>query len=276
MTDGRLFEVWDARPVLKWPGGKRRLVKQIVYHFPQEKVRCYWEPFFGGGAVFFSARCDSQAAVLSDMNERLMNTYIAIRDCLPEVEEYLRAHVDAHSQEHYYLCRDDYNKRVTKTESAAALLYLNRAGYNGVYRENGSGGMNVPWGHTESVSIDWENLKRVSRVLAREQIELCVGDYGLTDPGEGDVVYCDPPYHETFTQYHAGSFSEDDQTALRDAAVRWMGLGATVLISNSDTEFIRSIYKDGFEMHPVYSSTVVGQTGESRGSTIEVLAVGRP
>ena len=271
----RLFDVWEAAPIIKWPGGKRRLARRIINLFPFAEINCYWEPFFGGGAVFFSGRRSSNSAVLSDINARLMNMYRGVKEHPQEVVTLLEGHAANHSSEEYYAVRKKYNSGIVGPEGAAALIYMNRSGYNGLYRENADGQMNVAWGHREAYSVDRENIFNASKALNSKGVTLETGSYELVNPTVGDVVYCDPPYHSTFSKYKSDDFSEDDHTKLRNEALGWLAKGSTVVISNSDTPFTRELYKD-FMVHSLQVTTTIGLTPESRRSASELLAVGKP
>ena len=233
-----------AQPFLKWAGGKRALAPRIARLLPPE-FQTYWEPFIGGGALFFTMEALIQTAQLSDINPELATTYQTVRNQPEELIEILNIHAEQHAfiQDNYYQVRDQQPPR-GDVETAAKLIYLNRTCYNGLYRVNRKGQFNVPEGGYENPVIhDPETILRASQALQKASITH--QDFGNIQPGPNDLVYCDPPYHQTFQQYAQEGFGEDQHQRLRDQALAWRQAGAMVTISNSDTPLVRSLYQAG-------------------------------
>ena len=259
-----------ARPFLKWAGGKRTLVPEIAKLLPNN-MNTYWEPFLGGGAVFFALDSRIRTARLSDVNAELALTYQTVRNKLDALLVRLKEHEAAHSDKKYY-----YRVRKAATspdavEVAARFIYLNKTCYNGLYRVNKSGLFNVPRGEYKNPTIyDADNLRAVSEVLQKAIVRH--GDFGKMDPGPGDFIYCDPPYDGTFAGYDAGGFGEPEQRRLRDAALKWQKLGASVMVSNADTPLIRSLYPEtSFTLHQVSAPRTINCKGNGRGPAAELL-----
>ena len=266
-----------ARPFVKWPGGKRLLVPEILKLVPED-IRLYWEPFVGGGAVFFSIADQVERALLWDSNKELMIAYEVVRDEVEELIEILQTHDREHSldSEYYYKIRQEHPDQDTKdTVVAARLIYLNKTGFNGLYRVNNSGEFNVPKGKYDNPSIcDESNLRAVSRKLQTTILLSSKKPFNkVVQPSLGDLVYCDPPYHGTFTNYQAGGFGEQDQICLRNAALKWMQRGAQVIVSNNDTPFIRELYSDEgfFRIRRVHAKRPINRNGKGRGAVPEII-----
>lgn len=270
-----------ARPFVKWPGGKRLLVPKILKLVPED-IKRYWEPFVGGGAVFFSIADQVERAFLGDSNKELMIAYEVVRDKVEELIEILQTHSHKHHRdsEYYYKVRQQHPSEETKdTIVAARLIYLNKTGFNGLYRVNNNGEFNVPKGKYDNPSIcDESNLRAASRKLQPTSLLSSEKPFDkVVQPSLGDLVYCDPPYHGTFTGYQAGGFGEKDQICLRDAALMWIQLGAQVIVSNNDTRFIRELYsdKDIFKIRTVYSRRPINRNGKGRGAVPEIIISSR-
>ena len=269
-----------AEPIVKWPGGKSRLLAELVARLPPTWGR-YFEPFAGGAALFF--RLAPRRAVLSDLNADLMATYRAIIDDLDGVERWLQRYRAAHSSAHYYATRTQWNTRRaawSATKRAATFIYLNKTCFNGLWRVNRAGEFNVPVGRYTNPTIYSPAALRAARdVLARA--ELRTGDYreALRDATAGDLVYLDPPYHpvsatSSFTSYTPGAFSADDQRALAETARALVARGCHVVLSNSNARFIRTLYA-GFRIDRVSCSRSINSVGDRRGGVIELVVVGQ-
>ncbi len=231
---------------LKWAGGKRRLLPHILPLIPHD-TKVYYEPFMGGGAVLFAvAENPPQFMVANDSNEELILCYETVRDNVKEVLEQLAKMKAMDSESFYYTVRAwDKEKFEGKTnaERAARFIYLNKTGYNGLWRVNRSGFNNVPFGHRE-FRYDEDTIKEASKKL--QNVLLCVGDFenAVRNVGENDFVYFDPPYMETFTGYTKEGFGINEQTRLKDVCIQLMGKGAKILVSNKDLPEIRKIWQD--------------------------------
>lgn len=260
-----------AYPFIKWAGGKRSLVPEIVKVLPPQFNR-YYEPFVGGGAVFFALDSRIHSAYLSDINLELMITYKVISTEPERLIEELKNLSDRHKKSHYLKVRKRrYGDDAVRL--AARFIYLNKTCYNGLYRVNRKGQFNVPMGRYKDPKIcDEDNIRNASKVL--EKVSIKSYSFESIEPGENDLVYCDPPYDDTFTGYTDKGFDEDSQRALRDACVQWRKDGAHVIVSNSNTELIRSLYEN-FELHEVQASRTINCKGNGRERTTELLIVGK-
>jgi DNA adenine methylase len=210
-------------PFVKWVGGKGKLLGELCTRAPLS-YRRYFEPFLGGGALFFRMR--PKAAALSDVNAELIGCWRAVRDDLDAVMAALSRHRARHSEEYYYSTRVRWNAGhgrgddTCAAERAATFLYLNKTCYNGLWRVNSRGEFNVPAGRYENPTIlDRENLRAASNALAGQDIHVAGFEGVLDNAGSGDFVYFDPPYHpisETsdFTSYTPGKFDASDQARL--------------------------------------------------------------
>lgn len=267
-----------AAPFLKWAGGKGQLLEQILARMPREIPGMYVEPFLGGGAVFFElARLGRiKRARLSDRNPELVGTYVSVRDELPAVIHALGAHFN--DEAHYYAVRALDPSKLSPPERAARMIFLNRVGYNGLYRTNASGLFNVPFGRYKNPKIcDVEGLSHASKAL--QIAEISVADFAVTcaGVGVGDVVYLDPPYvpmskTSSFTSY-SGRFDEPEHRRLSDTFNELVELGAFVLLSNSDTKLSRSLYT-GFKITTVEATRAINSNVAKRGVVREVLVQG--
>jgi DNA adenine methylase len=244
----------NPKPFLKWVGGKTRLMKKIEEYFPDNYNR-YFEPFLGGGSVFFNFTPNN--AFISDLNKTLIDTYESIRDNFDELFKYLQILEKKNTPEDYYEYRRQFNrlrndeKRQldTKTYVSALMIYLNKTGYGGVYRENKKGGYNVPYGKYKNINItDEKNLLKVKQSL--KNVSLFCSHYSdiLKNTKKGDFIYLDPPYHKenktSFTTYNKGGFNEMEQKKLAILLKKLDEKGVMFLLSNSNTTFINELYKD--------------------------------
>ena len=267
-----------AMPFVKWPGGKRTLIPAIARHFP-DHVETYWEPFVGGGAVFFTFAKRIERAILCDTNEDLVITYQVVKNDVDALIDRLGDHERAHrrrtgkkykdGKSYYYRVRDDEPRDAV--EVAARFIYLNKTCFNGLYRVNKSGRFNVPEGKYAKPDIcNADRLRKASKALARARILL--GDFGRTvQPSMGDFIYCDPPYDGCFTGYQAAGFAIEAQKRLREAADVWAREGATVLLSNADTAAMRSLYANGYDIEEVRAPRNINANAAGRGNAAELL-----
>lgn len=259
---------YPIRPLLKWAGGKRQLLPQLRRFYPDRFTR-YIEPFFGSGAVFFdlcaAGRLAGRDAVLIDSNADLIGCYEAVRNSPGAVASELDRLALSHARgarAHYFAVRDEQfnpererrrgvDGRIAYTPALAAMfIYLNRTGFNGLFRVNARGAFNVPPGRYERPRIvDRDKLARVSGALSAPGVELRWGSFELTRERarSGDFVYFDPPYvpvsqTASFTAYTAARFSLDDQVRLQRVVVDLARRGCGVLVSNSATEAVAQLY----------------------------------
>jgi DNA adenine methylase len=268
-------------PFLKWAGGKTQLLKQFDGLFPNKYNR-YYETFVGSGAVFFHLL--PSEAVLSDANPNLIAVYRHIQCHVEELISFLyelrtRYHdMSPQKQEQEYYCiREMYNKTPSGSlEKAAFLIFLNKTGYNGLYRESKRGLYNVPFGRYDNPALfDEMNLRMVSRSL--QHVALLNTDFSsvVETAREGDFVYFDPPYvpltkTASFTSYTMGEFTLEQQSKLADVVRQLAYRGAFVMLSNSNNDVVRELYKD-FNMHEVKASRVVNSKPDLRGKITELV-----
>jgi DNA adenine methylase len=265
------------RPFLKWAGGKSRLLSALARRVP-EGFKTFHEPFLGGGALFFHLAGSGRLsrACLSDINHPLVDTYRGVQCAVDEVIERLGEHAERHDRDHYYQVRDADSSPEDLAARAARMIYLNRTCYNGLYRENRAGRFNVPMGRYSNPRIcDEENLRAASRALAACLIECRPYSEILARAREGDLVYFDPPYHPvsrtaSFTSYDRNGFSEDDQAELSRIFRVLAQRGVFVLLSNSDTPFIRRLY-DGFPRDRVAVARAISCRADRRGPAGELI-----
>ena len=269
-----------ASPILKWAGGKRQLIEVLLKHTPKQFER-YYEPFVGGGALFFSLA--PQKACLGDSNLRLIRTYRAIQHSVEEVIERLsllstRYHAgdqDA-AQAMFYEARSQTPDEGSDVDMAVWLIFMNKTCYNGLYRVNRKNVFNVPFGRYKRPSIcDEEKLRAVSQAL--QGVDLVVGDFAaaVAKSGPGDFVYFDPPYvplTETsgFTSYSVNGFGHAEQVRLRDLALDLKSRGARVLLSNSWTSTVVDLYRH-FEVEKVVARRAIGADANTRKVVYEAL-----
>ncbi|WP_242031825.1 DNA adenine methylase [Microcoleus sp. FACHB-672] len=262
----------SPRPFLKWAGGKGKLIQQYIPYFPTE-FKTYYEPFLGGGAVFFHLL--SAHSILTDINPELINAYRCVRDLVEAVILLLENHHLKHHKEYYYQVRS--RAGTSEVERAARFIYLNKTCFNGLYRENSKGALNVPIGNYKNPTIcNAELLRSVSVALKTAQIEVRPFDAVLNFAKTGkDFVYFDPPYYplsptSNFTAYSRHAFTEADQIKLKDIITKLVSLGVSVMLSNSDCLFIRELYKD-FKIHTISAARAINSKGNKRGKIAEVL-----
>jgi DNA adenine methylase len=284
----------SPRPFLKWAGGKGQLIQQYLPHFPIG-YQHYYEPFVGGGAIFFHLQ--PKRALLIDINVELVNVYRCVRDDAENLIAHLEVHRERHCSEHYYDVRSLGASQSTlqltadvkfsdatalvgsnhNLDRAARFIYLNKTCFNGLYRENSKGNFNVPLGSYKKPAIcDPDLLRAASQALQFARLEVASFDRILKEAKTSqDFVYFDPPYHplnatSKFTSYSRYSFHEADQIRLRDTVVELHDRGVKVMLSNSDCPFVRDLYKD-FNIHTIYASRNINCNAEKRGKITEVL-----
>lgn len=269
----------EGKPFLKWAGGKRQLLPDLIDRMPLARdgfknTSMYFEPFVGGGALFF-VRGFHYRSVLGDTNSRLIRTYVAIRDHVEDVIEGLQK--KRYSRNEYYATRAQ-NPDVTLGDVFVAewMIYLNRAGFNGLYRVNKKGEFNVPFGrYTNPKICDAENLRACSKAL--QGVDLRTGDFETTCAAakRGDFIYFDPPYapvSETanFTSYTVDGFTHYDQVRLRNFAHGLKARGVHVMLSNSVAA--RPLYEGrGFKIDVVEARRNINSKASKRGVVGELI-----
>jgi DNA adenine methylase len=262
---------YPTPPFLKWAGGKRWLMTLLpsALHAPHSR---YIEPFLGGGAAFFAK--PEVPSLLSDLNERLIETYEVVRDDPRALVDKLKHHHRNHSPEYYYRIRTQRTR--TSTTRAAQFIYLNRTCWNGLYRLNLNGEFNVPIGTKTSVLDEGEDFSDVSYKLRNAVLSTCDFERSIDAAVAGDLLFVDPPYtvkhnHNGFIKYNEKMFSWADQVRLRDALVRADQRGARILATNAAHECISDLYKLKFRLTAVERSSVISGKLEGRGRYSELL-----
>lgn len=262
------------KPFVKWAGGKRQLLAAIRQRVPQE-YRTYHEPFLGGGAVFFGI-CPPRA-FLSDSNQRLVRCYRGIRNDVEKVISLLKGY--QRERDFFLKVRErDIDRATDDADVAAWFIFLNKTGFNGLYRVNSKNRFNVPFGDNKNAPLyDEDNLRACQRALANATIEHEDFAKVLERAEPGDLVYFDPPYvplsaTSYFTSYTVEGFTKDDQLRLIDIALQLKKRGVSILMSNSSSA--RTLYKkhkDSFDLRRVLASRAVNSRADRRGKIAELL-----
>ena len=265
----------ETYPIVKWVGGKRQLMPELLKNLPKSFER-YFEPFVGGGALFFNLQPDN--AYISDMNEELINLYQVVKNDVTALIEDLSKHEN--SKEYFLNVReldkfDDY-KNLSPVKRASRFIYLNRTCFNGLYRVNARGEFNVPFGSYKNPRIvEDNNLFNVSNLLKRTEIKCADFSDVVGFTKSGDFVYFDPPYvplnlTSNFTSYTKDGFGLEQQEKLKKVCDELNARGVTFMLSNSDTDFIKELYSD-YDLNIVYASRQVNSKASGRGKITEVL-----
>lgn len=261
-------------PFLKWAGGKRWLVKHYPHIFPSFSGK-YIEPFLGGGSVFFHITPDR--AVLSDTNAELINTYLAIRNNWQEVFDLLQHHARKHSDAYYYSVRTSRPKSLAG--KAARFIYLNRACFNGIYRVNRKGQFNVPRGTRNRIIFETDDFEELSRLLKNVELKACDFEEVIDSASDGDLVFADPPYtvchnNNSFIKYNEKLFSWDDQVRLVSCLKRAAQRGAFVIATNAYHQSVIKLYRNYFQLKPIYRKSLISADKKFRGKYEELLIRG--
>lgn len=264
-----------SKPILKWAGGKSGLLPQLVEYFPNRFSR-YIEPFFGGGAIFF-ALDDAIPALVNDVNSELTECYEVVRDFPEELMAQLNELSESYSESFYYELRS--LQPDSKVQRAARTIFLNKTGFNGLYRQNSQGKFNVPFGKRLKCPklFEKENMLRISSKLRKVTFQNSDFELALAQAGSGDFVYCDPPYEplsltSSFNTYCGDGFDFEEQRRLKQAAEDAHSRGATVAISNSSSPRILELYSQ-HQVNRVLAKRAINSKGAGRGSVEELLIV---
>lgn len=265
----------ETYPIVKWVGGKRQLMFELLKNMPKDYNR-YFEPFIGGGALFFELQPNN--AYISDMNEELINLYQVVRDNVDELITDLQKH-DI-SKEYFMeirnIDRTEEYQNWSDIKKASRFIYLNRTCFNGMYRVNSKGEFNVPFGHYKNPRIlDENNLINCSHLLQRTEIKQADFSEVLKKVKKGDFVYFDPPYvplseTSSFTSYTKDGFDIDMQFKLRDVCNDLDSMGVKFLLSNSDTKLVNELYEN-YNIKKVFASRQINANANGRGKITEVL-----
>jgi DNA adenine methylase len=254
---------FDAKPVLKWAGGKQALADRLIELFPDDFTR-YYEPFIGGASVLLTLQ--PQRAVIGDLNNWLLDTYVAIHTDHLRVTKFLDEMVN--TREEYERIRQIQPHTLDLFQRAAHLIYLNKTCFRGLFRVNRKGQFNVPYGAYDRRLYDPENIGAVAACLHDVEIRYVDFELCLADVTANDFVYMDPPYYKQggysdFDRYTRWKFRENDHVRLAavcreldERNVRWA-------VSNSDTPFVRTLF-DGYSMHPIASRREINLNSQER------------
>ena len=261
---------------VKWAGGKKQLLEQFEPYFPKTIER-YFEPFVGGGAVAFYVikHYAPKKVYLSDSNEELINTYNVIKKNVEELIKELKEYKNQHSKEFYYKIRAENPKSLSNLLRAVRFIYLNKTCFNGLYRVNSKGEFNVPIGsYTNPAIVDEKELREISRLLKNAKIEAKQFTEIKDNVKENDFVYFDPPYYpvkeDSFTTYTKEHFLDEEQKALAELFKRLDKKGAKVMLSNSDSDFIKNLY-EGYKINFVQATRMINCDANGRGKINEVV-----
>lgn len=276
-----------CQPFLKWVGGKRALLPEIIKRLPLS-FNNYYEPFVGGGALFFELKrlglLDEKKVVLFDKNKELVNAYNVVKNNPIELIKILKEYEEFHSEEFYYQIRE--KDRLREFENADSILragrfiYLNKTCFNGLFRVNSKGFFNVPIGRYKNPSICNEEII-YSASCALNNIDVVVSDFEevLNLASKNDFVYFDPPYYplnltSNFTSYHEDAFLDNEQRRLFEVFKELGNRDVFVMHSNSDTEFIKELYKD-YQIDFVECPRFINSKSSGRGKIKEILVTGK-
>jgi DNA adenine methylase len=266
-----------ARPIVKWAGGKTKLLPSLLAHVPK-RIGTYVEPFAGGAALFFALASEPkrrfERAVLCDANWELVNCYRIVRTDVGALIKALKRY--RYDESMFYRIRARDPETMASIARAARFIYLNRTCFNGLYRVNSKGRFNVPFGRYENPSIcDEDVLRAASRALSCASV--VHGDFTCATRAlrAADFVYFDPPYvplsqTSDFTRYTAGGFGMDDQKRLANEMKRLADMGVGVMLSNADTRGARRLYS-GFAKETVEAPRAINAVAKKRGNVRELL-----
>jgi len=275
--------IYNYAPFVKWVGGKRGLLSQILPLFPKE-FNNYFEPFVGGGAVFFELYAKGllvdKKIHLSDINSELINAYIVVKEKPNRLIQNLEYYKKVHSKEFYYKIRELDRKEnyqdLSDVEKATRFIYLNKTCFNGLYRVNKKGYFNTPIGSYKNPNIaDSDTILSASEALQNAIIKHQPFQEVLKEAKKDDLVYFDPPYYplnktSNFTSYDSNCFLENEQFELFEVFDKLVQKGAKVVQSNSDTKFIKELYKS-YDISIVNANRFINSKSSGRGKISEVL-----
>lgn len=270
----------QAKPIIKWAGGKARLLPTLLPMMPED-TSDYVEPFAGGLAVLFAIA--PQTAHINDNNPELVNLYEVVRDAPAALVEALGRHAKDNSESHFYdvraLDRDaETFEALSRVERAARFVYLNKTAYNGLWRVNSKGQMNAPYGRYKRPAIvNADGIRAAHEFFADRDVVFTTGDFADTLPHIkcGTFVYLDPPYDPisktaAYTGYTPGGFGREDQERLRDYCDELNERGASFMLSNADTEFINCLYH-GYHIVKVKAPRAISCKSDGRKAVSEVV-----
>jgi DNA adenine methylase len=264
-----------ARPFIKWAGGKRQLIDELIKTMPLNYNR-YYEPFIGGGALFFAIQPNN--ACISDINPELINVYNVIKNDVDSLIKDL--HKYENTEEYFYnirnLDRKPSYKKLSKIKKASRFIYLNKTCYNGLYRTNSEGQFNVPFGFYKNPNIvDEQNLRLSAELLKKTEIVLSPFTEIKNKVNNKDFVYFDPPYMPTsktssFTKYYKDDFGIDAQFELKELCDKMTKKGVYFLLSNSYSDLILDLYKN-YNIKKIKAIRAINCKADKRGAITELI-----
>jgi len=271
-----------AKPFLKWAGGKTALLPELLSRVPTSFNR-YHEPFLGGGAMFFAlserlqgpSLAGKAKAYLSDLNEELITTYYEVQTRPGLVCDGLSDLATRHSEDLYQRVRDVDPRNTVPTGVAIRMIYLNKSGFNGLYRVNKSGKFNVPWGKRKKFNVDYDGIYAAGRALKSVILSTLAFDKALEFVKGGDFVYFDPPYFpvsdtSNFASYTKEGFGRMSQQILADELVKLNRRGAKFMLSNADTPEARALY-NGWHIESVEAPRRISAKNSGREPVRELI-----
>lgn len=269
-----------ATPLMKWAGGKRQLLDELMKSVPNFSGT-YYEPFFGGGALFFALKTAGKIgnSVISDTNGQLCNLYRVIQNSPESLSEELENLNFQNNAEDYYKARDSFNsdlEKKTPEHRGAILVYLNRHCYNGLFRVNSKGSFNVPFGKYSNPGMpSRDRIFELSKAL--HDTEILNADFGdvLNNAKPGDFAYLDPPYDpvsstSSFTDYHTGGFGSKEQKRLAGLFKELDQEGVSLMLSNSATPFILELYSE-YRIRTIGARRYINSKSDGRGEIEEAI-----
>jgi len=269
-----------GKPFVKWAGGKRQIIDKLKKLIPDE-FNTYYEPFIGGGALFFEI--SPKTAIINDSNKELMNVYEILRDekKFEKMCRLLNKYERKHSEKFYYEIRNiDRNKKkfnkLKDFKRAARTIYLNKACFNGLYRVNSKNEFNVPFGKKTKVNTyEGNNLTIINDYLKSNDIILSNIDFeeSVNTAKKGDFIYFDPPYDSdtsTFNSYTEDGFGKDEQRRLAKVYKELDKKGCYIMLSNHNTSLVQELYKD-YNIHIIEAKRNINSNGKKRGKVEEVI-----
>ena len=268
---------------LKWAGGKQQLLRQFSRYFPS-KVANYSEPFLGGGATFFYILKYKSPSIAKayDINEDLINVYSQVKNKVSELKEALDNIEQEHNssidpKSYYYRKRTAFNTRRKTLDMAALFIYLNKTCFNGLYRVNSKGKFNVPFNGIKNIKLYDDGITEASELLNKAKVTVESKDFTEIKFDKDDIVYFDPPYwtkHKKngFTKYNGNGFDKDMQTKLSEIFKALSTNGHMVILSNSDTSLINTLYSEAtYIKHRIRARRLINCDGKGRNEIEELL-----
>lgn len=272
----------NYKPIVKWAGGKSRVLNQLIPFFPKE-FRSYHEPFLGGGAVFFrlfpELKHNSATTYLSDLNEELIYFYKVVRDDVENLINSAKTHI--YEKEYYYHIRSLNPNKLTRLERASRMLYLNKTCFNGLWRVNSKGEFNVSFGRYKNpVIVDEIALQNASTALQHAELSACSYEKVLNNAKPGDFIYLDPPYMPlsstaNFSSYTRERFTIEDHQLLKIVFDELTDIGCYVALSNSDTDMVRELYGQ-YNIKEIKATRAINSNAKRRGPITELLILSYP